>query len=197
MTMGVYNSLNLRDLMAAKTTGVSAHANSDGLTEEELLRLHWESAQGTGPGPGPSAAGPGVLHSCGSPARVIDFEEWLTLLGAAGTQDVDVIQAARKWLNAEAMPTCNLQIQVADISACTLVLESAAVAEGQWSQLGAYTQAGDVGMVASSEGGGSNYSKFIRWRIEKAAGAWEVCFKIRATPGKARSEATLTPRQAG
>lgn len=59
------------------------------------------------------------------------------------------------------------------------------------------SQAGDAGLVASSEGGDSNYSKFIRWRVEKAGAAWEICFKIRATPGKATTEVELVPRQAG
>jgi len=189
MTTDAHDKLNLQYTNAL--TNVDPHAETahplatTGLTAADWRRRYYA----------PSAAGPGPGHSCGAPARVIDFEEWLTLIGTSGTEDV--IQAARKWLNAEAMPTCNLQIQVSDISNCTLVLESAAVAEGQWSQVAAYTQAGDVGLVASSEGGYSNYSKFIRWRVEKAGSDWEICFKIRAMPGKATAEATLTPRQAG
>lgn len=113
------------------TAGASAQGNAGGLSAEERRQRYY------------GASGPGAPRSCGSPARVIDFEEWLTLLGTAGTDDV--IQAARKWQNAESMPTCNLQIQVMDISNCTLVLESAAVAEGQWSQIAAYLRPGMPG----------------------------------------------------
>jgi len=184
---GVPADLSSSQALAATMAG----GGLDQSTIESLMAVA-NTAGGGGPGVGRRRSGMSA-YACG-PTRVIDFQPWITLIGTSSTPDV--IQPARTWLNGESMPTCNMKILITAITQCTLVLESAPSGEGPWTQVQAFTQAADNMLVASSEGGPCQFSKYIRWKVDKAGNAWKVCFQVRAMPGKSAAELKLTPRNA-
>jgi len=90
-----------------------------------------------------------------------------------------------------------MQVQAMSMVDCSLLLESAPAVEGPWTQISSYDAAADNAIVLSSEGGTKKFSNLVRWRINPtAAGAWNICFKIKATASGAKMSRVRAPRRA-
>jgi len=91
--------------------------------------------------------------------------------------------------------TYHFKVDMTYVTNATLVLESAPSREGPWAQCQALDAVTSTTIVLSSEGGGSTFSRFIRWRVDgDAVSAWEICFQILVTSG-ALGDVKLAPRK--
>ena len=124
---------------------------------------------------------------------LIKFQPWLSLVGDSTSQDV--IQPAREWLDGEDIATYVMKIEVLQVSNCTLVLESAPTVEGPWTTSSSVTTVGSSTAVATSEGGSTGFSKYLRWRADKGGSDWEICFKVTALPSQSTAVPVKTPRK--
>jgi len=92
--------------------------------------------------------------------------------------------------------TFHFKVDMTWVTNATLVLESAPSREGPWAQSLALDASTSTTYVLSSEGGGTPFSRFIRWRVDgDAVYAWEICFQILVISG-ALGDAVLAPRKA-
>lgn len=130
----------------------------------------------------------------GGTAKRFYLQPWLTLYGP--TTVTSVLQPCRHYLDGLSEAFLSTQIEVTHITNVTLVIESATNREGPWSQSAAVTGVTDTTLVLSSEGGPSNFSRYVRWRLASSGSAWEVAFQLLLTSGAQASESNLTPIKA-
>ena len=122
------------------------------------------------------------------------FQPWLTLAAPGGTDDI--IQPCRHWLDGVSESSYNFKVDVTYVTNATLVIESAPSREGPWAQSQTLSAVTSTMIALSSEGGGTPFSRFLRWRIDgDAVSAWEICFQLLVTSG-ALGNVTLAPRKA-
>lgn len=128
------------------------------------------------------------------PSTAIDMQPWLTLTGAT---TVDVIMPAHRWLDGSMVDAYRMDVRITDLgSTVALLLESSPVQEGPWTTVASYTGATATTLLVSSEGGSAKFSRFLRWRLDtSSAGAWNICFMLRATPERGAPAAPRTPRK--
>ncbi len=119
--------------------------------------------------------------------KTIAMQEFLAMMGATGFT-LPIIQPFDGAVDAQQAMEAIFDVQIIEgHTGLTLALETATAGQGPWRairEFNTYSLTQAAVYATSREGGGTQFERFLRWKLDRsslAAEAWRTCFKICVT----------------
>lgn len=110
--------------------------------------------------------------------KAFEMAPWSTLKGSAASTE-DIIQRQTTWVDAESFKEAVVNVQVLTTTNCTLSIQTAVMPEGPWSSIANFTGSTQTTKYFTSrEGGGTNFGRYLRWKLDRTVANWQCSFKI-------------------
>jgi len=113
---------------------------------------------------------------------ILEIQPWITLRGASSSSD-PIIQEISDWANTSDYRTAAIQSEILQVTGCTLSLQIADSASGEWETIESWTDGVSVAetLYLSREldhGSPNRLANFMRWKIDRTSNNWETCFRF-------------------
>ena len=114
-------------------------------------------------------------------SNTLDLQPWTTIEGDAG--QAGVVQDIDRWINTGAYKVGVLQVEMPQVSGCTLVVEGCDVFGGAFTTHASFTQSATGACILYLNknvqyGVAARLSQIVRWKLQAGAGAWDATFRI-------------------